>query len=191
MVHVRVITSPRNKAVMSAVTHVKHAEETEHEMHQIAYNAGINVPRVVSWDSQEGLLTTEMVPGVDVIEYLRPNHLLGDTITVCTHLVRQLQKLHALGHTHGDLNPTNVIITPNSEVFLLDFEFTGSGVVDVDEEIMDLIKLLTILLAPFPMHVFRLVSLCEATGSSRLPFALRDDVMYDEIITAISHDSRR
>ena len=161
--------------------YTKYAEESEYNMHKIAYDAGINVPRIVAWNREQTEMTTEFLRGVDVIEYLRKNHGVDRTVTVCKSLVKQVQKLHSLGYTHGDLNPTNIIITPNSEVFLLDFEFAGSGIVSVDEELMELVKLLTILLSSFPARVFSLLSLCEATESSRLPFALRGGMTYDDI----------
>ena len=180
-------------------TYTKRGKKSEYMMHQLAYDADVNAPRIVAWDPVEETLTIEMIPGVDVIGYLQRGYTRSSMIAVCVSLVRQLEKLHNLGYLHGDIKSSNVIITSRDKVFLIDFEFTGAigssiarpgNRTPVDRhlavEMMDLVKLLTILLAPLPLIISRLMLLCEETGLPSLPFALQKDVTYDDIIATIS-----
>ena len=185
---------------MAVKTYRKHAEKSEYDHHCLAYEAGVSAPRIAAWDPVAEMLETEMIPGVDVIGYLRRGYTRSSVIAVCVDLAKQMKKLHNLGYLHGDVKSANIIITPRDEVFLIDFEFTGaisSGIVRVGNhaaargqalaaEMMELIKVLTILLAPLPLIISRLMLLCEETGLPSLPFALRGGVTHDDIIAVIT-----
>ena len=184
---VRKALSLDKSSMSSTKTYSKHAEESEYEHHLQFYNAGINAPKIVSWDPDTETLTTELIPSTDIIGTLRLELPRPETSALAVKLVQEVERLHKLGYQHGDLNPTNVIIS-GDEVFLIDFEFSGeigSASVTFEEEMMDLMKLVTMLCSPYLLIVSRLMSLCEETSSSRLPFQLKEGVSYAEIIDAI------
>lgn len=166
--------------------YTKHAEQSEYDMHQLAYDAGINAPRIVVWDPINEKLTTELIQGLDVIGFIRRGYTRRSVVTVCTNLIRQLEKLHQLGYMHGDVSISNTIITFQDEVYLIDFEFTRRLDASKANEMMKLVKLLTILLSSLPLLVSRLMLLCEETSNIHLPFALRRDVTYDMLVETIS-----
>ena len=84
---------------------------------------------------------------------------------------------------HGDLNPTNVIVS-KTDVYLIDFEFSDeidSAQISIEKELTNLISLLVIILSSDLKRVFNLMSLYEYTNNVRLPFALKRGVNYDDI----------
>lgn len=87
-------------------------------------------------DGQHWFFTMEMVDGVDFIEYVRHSDmpesklLLGQAISPSDHdrlrsALKQLAKgiytLHQAGKLHCDIKPSNVLVTKEGRVVLLDF----------------------------------------------------------------------
>ena len=155
---------------------VEYHSEYEHQI--IFSNAGINVPKILNWNEDDSEITMEKIYG-DVILSQKPY-----TMDLSLKLIDEIEKLHNLGYLHGDLNPTNVMISDTGDIILIDFEFSdtiGSCCISIEEEMMDLMRLLVILLNCDLSIIFNLMSLCEHTESSKLPFALKDGITYDDI----------
>ncbi len=83
-------------------------------------NYGINVPCVYEIDSEESIITMDYIHGEklkDLIKKLNEDQLeeyfkkIGIFISI----------LHQNGHIHGDITTSNVVVTPNREVVLIDF----------------------------------------------------------------------
>ncbi|MBY9005727.1 MAG: Kae1-associated serine/threonine protein kinase [Candidatus Lokiarchaeota archaeon] len=94
-------------------------------------NYGINVPCVYEIDPEESIITMDYIPGEklkDLISILDIQKLedyfkkVGIFIGI----------LHQNGHIHGDITTSNILITPNKEVFLIDF-----GLHDYSDNIED------------------------------------------------------
>ena len=163
-------------------TYIKEADETEYENHKFFYEAGINTPPIVGYDYERGTLSIKHIPGY-VISGHSDDAFGRDSASLALKLITQVETLHKLGYLHGDLNPSNVIIS-NGDVFLIDFEFSSeidSSFIKIEEEMNNLLSLLIILLSSNLELVYRLMRLCEYTDSSRLPFALREDVDYNTL----------
>lgn len=89
------------------------------------------------WEHE--FLVTELVPGSTLADYVaqrspltrsRPGRDEVDAYyEMCRGLIRELaeilEKLHALGYRFGDLNPMNVMVTPDGHLRLIDFEACG------------------------------------------------------------------
>ncbi|TFG24240.1 MAG: Kae1-associated serine/threonine protein kinase [Promethearchaeota archaeon] len=83
-------------------------------------NYGINVPQVFDIDVDSSTIIMKYINGKK----------LKDLIPILDQTVRKeylfivgtyISKLHQNGHIHGDITTSNIIITPNQEVFLIDF----------------------------------------------------------------------
>ena len=83
-------------------------------------NYGINVPQVYEIDVDKSTIIMKYINGKklkDVIPILDQAVLLEYLFIVGTYI----SKLHQNGHIHGDITTSNIIITPNQEIFLIDF----------------------------------------------------------------------
>ena len=70
-------------------------------------------------DGDEWYFTMELVQGQDLRQHLREApDTLGDTFCA---LADALRAIHALGKVHRDVKPSNVLVTPEGRVVLLDF----------------------------------------------------------------------
>ena len=101
-------------------TYTKEAEISEYEHHKLFSESGINVPDIASYDEERKQLSTVLIIGTVVSDSRYSKNQSRD---VCLKLITQVEKLHKLGYLHGDLNPSNVVISDNKEVYLIDFEF--------------------------------------------------------------------
>jgi pSer/pThr/pTyr-binding forkhead associated (FHA) protein len=72
-------------------------------------------------------LVTELVAGED-LQSLRPGELqsLKEVVEVVRRIAETLAHVHAQGVLHGDLKPSNVMLTKSGRIVLLDFELAGS-----------------------------------------------------------------
>ncbi len=83
-------------------------------------NYGINVPQVYEIDAKKATIVMKYIQGKklkDVMEIL-------DNIkkkTYFTTIGKYIAILHKNGHIHGDVTTSNIIITSNEEIFLIDF----------------------------------------------------------------------
>lgn len=104
-------------------------------------------------------------------------------ITIALDLVSEVQKLHQLGYLHGDLAPINVIVVVG-RVHLVNFEHStpiSDALMTLDEEMMMLLSLLVRILSQHPLIVYRLMSLCEESKTSRLGVSLRTGISYTSL----------
>ncbi len=95
---------------------------TMHEpqlMHE-AKKAGVPTPTIFLVDVENATITMEYVDGTQVKQLLdglaKPEREL-----LCIRIGRLVAKLHAFGIVHGDLTTSNMILTNEGKVFLVDF----------------------------------------------------------------------
>ena len=81
-------------------------------------------------DDGQWFVSMELVDGVDALVYVRPGSSGGGGDTafderrlrhVLPQMVLGLSALHAAGKVHCDVNPTNVMVTAEGRVVILDF----------------------------------------------------------------------
>ncbi len=83
-------------------------------------NYGINVPQVYEIDVHNAIIVMKFIEGeklrdlIGNLDELKINKYL--TIVGCF-----IAKLHKNGHVHGDITTSNILITPQESVFLIDF----------------------------------------------------------------------
>ncbi len=83
----------------------------------------VRLYELVATDGREVFFTMELLRGVDFLSYARTGATADvDRLRATLHqLVEGLQALHAAGKLHRDVKPSNVLITPEGRVVLLDF----------------------------------------------------------------------
>jgi len=83
-------------------------------------NYGVNVPQVYEIDAQNSIIVMKYILGeklkdvldsLDNIKKEKYFQLIG----------KDIANLHIHGHIHGDITTSNIIITHNEDVFLIDF----------------------------------------------------------------------
>jgi tetratricopeptide (TPR) repeat protein len=74
-------------------------------------------------DKDSVFFTMEYVPGTNFLSYVRPGGALDERRlrAALAQLVQGLSALHASGKLHRDVKPSNVRVTPDDRVVLLDF----------------------------------------------------------------------
>jgi hypothetical protein len=74
-------------------------------------------------DKDSVFFTMEYVPGTNFLSHVRPGGALDERRlrAALAQLVRGLSALHASGKLHRDVKPSNVRVTPDDRVVLLDF----------------------------------------------------------------------
>jgi len=81
---------------------------------------GINVPQVYDIDTKNSIITMKYIQGQklkDIIEKLDDSKIEE----YFEKIGRSIAKLHKFGHIHGDITTSNIIITKNEKIFLIDF----------------------------------------------------------------------
>ncbi len=83
----------------------------------------VRLYELVATESHEVFFTMELVRGVDFLAHCRKGGIADfDRLRADLHqLVDAVQALHAAGKLHRDVKPTNVLITDEGRVVLLDF----------------------------------------------------------------------
>ncbi len=68
----------------------------------------------------------DYVQGITIEQLLAKQHFLScaETAHIGVQLCQALEKLHAAGIIHRDIKPANVMITEDSEVYLIDFDIS-------------------------------------------------------------------
>jgi tRNA A-37 threonylcarbamoyl transferase component Bud32 len=165
-------------------THTKQVSDSEYDCHKLFLKNGIRTSDIFDWDETTKKLTTTKVDGYVISDLPR---LKININVIALSLINEIEKLHNMGYIHGDLNPTNVIVS-NNGIYLIDFEFSdeiGSAVITLEEEMIDLVKLLVIIMSTRLKNVANLMSLCEDTHSIRIPFGLKENISYDDLRLAV------
>lgn len=76
-------------------------------------------------DAHQCFITMELVDGVTLVDYVRGGYdsaeLLERVRQCLPQLVAGVQELHRCGTLHGDLKPSNVLVTRDGRVVILDF----------------------------------------------------------------------
>lgn len=83
-------------------------------------NYGINVPQVFEIDVDSSTIIMKFINGLklkDMISILDKTMMSRYFFKIGIFV----SKLHQNGHIHGDITTSNIIITPNQDVFLIDF----------------------------------------------------------------------
>ncbi len=98
-------------------------------------------------DGRHWFFTMELVNGVSLIDYARPvprtspddrrrrDGVLDEARLRATvpQLVAALNAIHSLGIVHCDIKPSNVLVTPDGRVVVLDFGLVSENVLDNDD----------------------------------------------------------
>lgn len=83
-------------------------------------NYGLNVPQVFEIDINTSTIIMKFIEGkklkdlISVLDDAKKNKIFYD-------IGRFIAKLHQNGHIHGDITTSNIIITSNEDIFLIDF----------------------------------------------------------------------
>ncbi len=85
-----------------------------------AKNYGINVPQVFEIDSDNSLIVMKYIKGSKLRDILS-NLIEDQKSNYFKEIGRIIAKLHLNGHIHGDITTSNLMITPDENIFLIDF----------------------------------------------------------------------
>lgn len=83
-------------------------------------NYGINVPQVFEIDLENSLIVMKYIKGSKLRDILS-NLIDNQKNKYFKEIGRIIAKLHINGHIHGDITTSNLIITPDENIFLIDF----------------------------------------------------------------------
>ena len=81
---------------------------------------GINVPQVFEIDTVNSTIVMKYVHGTKLKDIL-PNLDDSKKQLYFNEIGRIIANLHKNGHIHGDITTSNIIITPEENIFLIDF----------------------------------------------------------------------
>ncbi|MFX1417484.1 MAG: KEOPS complex kinase/ATPase Bud32 [Promethearchaeota archaeon] len=83
-------------------------------------NYGINVPQVFEIDSHNSTIVMKYIKGAKLKDILSD---LDDSrkLKYLNEIGRMIARLHLNGHIHGDITTSNIIVTPEESIFLIDF----------------------------------------------------------------------
>lgn len=85
-----------------------------------AKRAGVSTPLIYSVDIMSTSIVMEYVEGIRLKEYLETVQP-EERIKICRILGGRVGKLHTFGIVHGDLTTSNMIVTKDSGITLIDF----------------------------------------------------------------------
>ena len=83
-------------------------------------NYGINVPQVFEIDSTNSTIVMKYIQGNKLKDILSD---LDDNLKkkYFNEIGKMIAILHRMGHIHGDITTSNIIVTPQNQIFLIDF----------------------------------------------------------------------
>jgi TP53 regulating kinase-like protein len=85
-----------------------------------AKRAGVSTPLVYMVDILRTSIVMQYIEGTRLREYLGISDS-NDRIKACRVLGDRVGRLHVFGIVHGDLTTSNMILTPNQDITLIDF----------------------------------------------------------------------
>jgi len=95
---------------------------TAHEaliMHD-AKRAGVATPLIYLVDMEDTAIVMQYIEGTRLKEYLESSKM-KERLKVCRTLGGKVGRLHSFGIVHGDLTTSNMIVTGDSGIVLIDF----------------------------------------------------------------------
>ena len=83
-------------------------------------NYGVNCPQVYEIDVVNSIIVMKYIKGEKLKDYIKN---LGDSKKkeYFRTIGKYIARLHKNGHIHGDITTSNIIITQNEEIFIIDF----------------------------------------------------------------------
>lgn len=98
-------------------------ERLSREFRQMQRLSHPGIARVFDLDCDGDLwfITMELVNAQTAAEWLQTTPAVGDAMQVIGRCADALQYAHAMGVIHGDLKPSNVLVTPDRQIKLIDF----------------------------------------------------------------------
>ncbi|MEJ2295467.1 MAG: Kae1-associated kinase Bud32 [Candidatus Lokiarchaeota archaeon] len=85
-----------------------------------AKEEGINVPQVYEIDTENSIIIIKYIEGQKLKE-LMPKLENSEKVKLFHDIGQQVARLHINGHIHGDITTSNIIVTIENQVFLIDF----------------------------------------------------------------------
>jgi len=83
-------------------------------------NYGLNVPQVYEIDAQNSILIMKFIEG-EKLKNILENLSENQKSNYFKKIGRAIAILHQNGHIHGDITTSNLIITNDEDIFLIDF----------------------------------------------------------------------
>lgn len=81
---------------------------------------GLNVPQVYEIDTQNSIIVMKYIKG-EKLKHNLENLDKSQKIEIFKEIGIYIAILHLNGHIHGDITTSNIIITENQKIFLIDF----------------------------------------------------------------------
>ncbi len=81
------------------------------------------IVRVVDFGDKDGhlYLAMELVEGVPLRDYVRPNFPIGEALHYFEQMLRGLAHAHKEGVVHRDIKPDNIMVTKDGRIKIMDF----------------------------------------------------------------------
>ncbi|MFX1364431.1 MAG: KEOPS complex kinase/ATPase Bud32 [Promethearchaeota archaeon] len=144
---------------------------------------GINVPQVFEIDSVNSTIVMKYIQGNRLKDILSE---LDDDLKkkYFNDLGRIIAVLHRNGHIHGDITTSNIIITPENHIFLIDFglhEYSNT----IEDKSVDLHLLKRVLISSHGFENYKFCFYAFLEGY-RLEYEKMEDDECDKIIKNIN-----
>jgi tRNA A-37 threonylcarbamoyl transferase component Bud32 len=103
----------------------------EYSMNLILSEEGMSVPKILFINTEDRLLLTDYIDGVNVLQIVR-NSFHIDTlperqITHARNIGKLFAKIHSFNVSIGDNKPENLIISPSGQIYIVDLEQASQG----------------------------------------------------------------
>jgi TP53 regulating kinase-like protein len=92
---------------------------------------GVNVPPVFEINTDNSTIIMKFISGIKLKDLMAGLNL-NEKLNIFQEVGRQIAILHNNGHIHGDITTSNIIITSQQDVFLIDF-----GLHDYSDKVED------------------------------------------------------